>query len=96
MIKNFDVNLKDKDQNNWIENEKPVSAKALIIDAILANLPDEQPNALEKMQRYDLYKKLLNGGDVELTTEELSLIKQAVGKIYSPLAVGQIYEIIEG
>lgn len=64
--------------------------KLALVNAVLA------PAEAEKMKRYELYKRIKQGGDVELTSEEITLCKEAVDKTYpTPLVVGQVIEMLE-
>jgi hypothetical protein len=42
-----------------------------------------------------LAKKIFSDDEVELTVEEVALIKSRVGETFPPLVVGQVYEILE-
>ena len=70
------------------------TAKSVIIDALLAD--DRQLSGTDKMKHFALAEKIHKSDDsVELSTEDLTIIKGAVGKIFAPMVVGQVYRIIE-
>jgi len=73
-------------------------AKALIVSALLATYEDERSIAGdEKVRRYELARRVhASEGEIEASVEELTLIKTLVGRAFSPVAVGQIYQLIEG
>jgi hypothetical protein len=78
--------LKDKD--------KSVYAKDIMVNALLVN--DEKAEGTDKMERFLLAKKVSQAtNEISLKAEEIVLIKEMVGKVYSPLIVGQIYELLE-
>ncbi len=55
------------------------------------NLPGE-----EKLRRWELAVKIKNGPDpVELTVENVSLIKNLIGKSYGPLICGQAWKLLD-
>lgn len=58
---------------------------------------DEEKDARQKLQAFELYQKIrnANGEEVEITTEEATLIKK-MASLLSPGAYGQIYQLIEG
>ncbi len=50
----------------------------------------------DKVERYELAKKIHNSkGLVDLTVEEVALLKELVGRIYPPITVGQAFEILD-
>jgi len=49
----------------------------------------------DKFARWKLAVKISGGKDVNLTTEELSLVKKLIGKGYSPLIVGQVWTLLD-
>jgi hypothetical protein len=63
-----------------------------VLESLLSQLQDERPTAQEKIQRYKLAHRLVEGGTVDLTPEDLALIKRLVGAAYPPLVVGQVHE----
>ncbi len=74
-----------------------IQLKTISINALLASYQDEQTlSGEDKLSRYKLAQKIHVGGEQELSAEEASLLKRLIGKGYSPLIVGQTYEMIEG
>lgn len=65
-------------------------------NALLATTPDDakMPGA-EKIQRYALAMKVVNASKIKLPSEEVSLIKSSIDKIYGPLVVGQAWAMLE-
>lgn len=78
----------------------PLIAAALVSTALLYVFPDDASGADEKTTRYKLAKRVQDAftakGDVELSVEEIVAIKVVVGKLWAPLVVGQIVEVLEG
>lgn len=64
------------------------------INALMA--PQEKDSAMVKVQKYDLAMRVFKNDSVELTVEEAALIKEAVGKAFAPIVVGQIYNLLDG
>lgn len=70
--------------------------KKVIVDSLLImGQKDAEVSGEEKLKRYKLAKTISQGGEVEVTTEEASLIKSQVNKVYSPLVYGRVHELIE-
>lgn len=81
-------------------------ASDLVCTALLSPFNDEQPSADEKHKRFKLAQRINagqqqaanDGGntEVDITSEEATLIKTLTAKLYAPLVVGQLIDIIEG
>lgn len=70
--------------------------RTVLLGACLNTLrADELMDAKQKVELYLLSKKIAGRGDVELTTEEVVLLKERVGKAYNPLVVGRVYEVLD-
>jgi hypothetical protein len=72
--------------------------KNCAIEALSANFQQEGPvSGEEKARRWLLATRIYsNPGDIDLTSEEISLIKRLIGMAYVPLVVGQTWEMLEG
>ena len=82
--------LKDKDTNGQVID---VTVKTVIINAIL--IPKQNETGIEKVQKYELAKKIYSSPEVDLTVEEIVLIKEKVGEAFAPIVVGQIWNLLE-
>ena len=80
------------------QNGKPATLGGVSVDALLATFQDEQNlSGEEKLKRWELAVKIKNGVDpVELSVEEIALIKKLIGKAYGPLISGQAWQMLEG
>ena len=70
----------------------------LVCTEALMSMPKD-PDALsgdDKVERYELAKLIYGGGDIELATEKIVLLKALVGKNYVPLIVGPAFRMLEG
>lgn len=92
------VLLNEDDKELKGKNEKPFTLKDACFQSLMATFPDEQALAgEEKFKRYELYQKIKAAPDpVEISAEEVSLLKKLVGKAYGPLIVGQCWNMLEG
>jgi len=57
---------------------------------------DEKATGQQKYDHYVLAMKIANGGDVTLKSEEISTIKEVIGKYMYPVVVGQAWDLLEG
>ena len=68
-----------------------------LINALLAEFPNEQVEPDEKYKKYLLFQKFHNAnGTIDLESEEVSLVKSRIGKAYGTLVMGQAYDMLEG
>lgn len=76
---------------------EPMTAKRVACDALLMQHQDEQNMAgTEKVRRFKLAQKIFEAdGDIDITSEDVTLIKNAVTKSFTPLVVGQLYALLE-
>lgn len=68
----------------------PLTLKKVCIDALIANYQDEQNlDAAKKTERGWLAQKIWNATDqtIDLSAEEVALIKSLIAKRYNPLIV---------
>lgn len=74
---------------------KVVILKESILSALLSIDTRKEVPGEEKYNLYKLAAKCDVDELVELKAEEVSKIKDLVGKVYSPVAVGAIWEMME-
>jgi hypothetical protein len=76
------------------ENKKPVLIKNLLVNAVLGQDRQEMPGE-EKLERFELAKKISGASPcVEVTAKELTLIRNSVQRVYPPILVGQLEEVL--
>lgn len=63
--------------------------------ALLASFPDEKEiGEKEKVDRFKLAISATAGGEQEVSINDASLLKKLIAKLYGPLVVGRVNEII--
>jgi len=85
--------LKDNDGN---DNVVDATLKMAIVNALLS--PVQNESGIEKVKKYELAKRAYNTTNdelVELSAEDITLIKNRIGEVYPPLIVGQAYDLLE-
>jgi hypothetical protein len=78
--------------------QPPTTLKEVAVNILLTLLDDERnlPGE-EKAKRSLLATRIYaNPENIDLTVEELALIKKLIGKAYTPLIVGQAWQMLEG
>ena len=63
--------------------------------ALMTIMRGENTDGAEKVTRYALAMRVHQSDEVELNVEERAKLKDLVGKIYGPLIVGQVWEMLE-
>lgn len=92
---NFNEALKDLSGKEVVENGVTINMQIPCINALMQD--DAQADGTKKLQRYKLAKKIQDSAEAtEITVEDASMIKELVAKIYGPLVVGNVYELLEG
>ena len=71
----------------------PLTARRAIINALM--LADPKLDGTEKLGRYLLAALINKKDEVDLTNEQVTLIKAEVARCYGPLVVGRIYELVD-
>lgn len=94
------TDLNKKEIKTPIDGKEGVlTLKTISVNALLAELPLNQrenpETGREKLKKFKLAEKINDGGEVELTAEDISLIKEKIGKTYATLIVGKSYELLE-
>jgi hypothetical protein len=75
---------------------KSFTVKDAIVSGLLSQDNSENINGQKKFELYKLASKIQDAeGEVEITIEQAATIKERVGKSFTALVVGQVYEIIE-
>lgn len=82
--------MKDKDSKGKVVD---ATLKMAMINAVLA--PVEKDSGIDKVKKYELAKMIFKGKTVDLTAEDITLIKKCVGDNFPPIVVGQVFELLE-
>ena len=73
-----------------------LTLKDVCINAILLEEQDEKIEGKEKVRRYQLALKINEGGTLNFSVEDLTLLKEKVGKMYTILVAGQALPLLDG
>ena len=91
MTRDVNVALKHRDGTPVQNGDKPLTVGAAVIDALeSAVLPNERPSLESSRRRIRLADRIEAGGAVDLTPEDLALIKHCAGSHYVPRLAVQI------
>lgn len=87
-LKNNGVPLKNED--------KDIVLSDICTNACFAVVEtDKQLNGSQKYELYRLGNKIAGGGEIDVTAEEVSKLKERVGQAYTQLVVGLTFDLLE-
>lgn len=97
ITKNFDITLEDKAEGMpVIWNGKPLSALRAIQTAFFNPITSDQNDPDGAKERYKIGMKMMGGGDIDFTPEELTAIRHRIRRFWPASQVsGQIEDIID-
>lgn len=84
-----------------IEEKKPpefevLLLKDVIVNSLLGEFPDEKLTGEQKLERYKLAMLIQDAKvEVDLNSKDMVLVKDLIGKSWSPLISGQAWMLIE-
>lgn len=64
-------------------------------NALISQYPDETPSGADKVKRWSLAMRVHSAQQVELTADDIKLVKDFVAKAFGPLVVGQVWAILD-
>lgn len=95
MLVNVNKVLTQYDGKSIMDGDKEATVREAIINAVL--VPEQGDNGVAKMKKDELARKVYNAKDeVELTLDEVVLVKERVGEAFAPIIVGQVWRLLEG
>ena len=79
------------------DNDKPIQLRTVCVNALLATLEEDRSQTGEgKLAAWTLAKRLQDEDEPDLKAEELALLKERVGKCFSPAVVGPAFQVLDG
>lgn len=94
----FSKEFKNLNNETLKSGETNVTLKSICTEALLNSSVEEKITGEEKAKRYNLALEIFASKQkiVEISIEDVAVIKKLVGDFYSPLVVGQAYKFLEG
>lgn len=94
---NFDTILKDMFNKEMEDAGGKVTLRRVATEALMAIYRDENISGEEKFKRYQLCIKVNTApSDLEWKAEEVTKLKDLIGKGYGPMVVGRAFDLLEG
>ena len=71
------------------------------INALMATLPDDNADGIQKLKRFNLARKIKGKADedfqsVQINSKQKTLVLDMAAKVYSSLIYGRLHEALEG
>lgn len=93
---NLTIPLLNIDGEEVQEEGKVVLLKRIAVQALLAESPNEQMGASEKLDAFMLAQKINKAeGEIEIKAEDVALIKKKAAVAMTTLAFGRLVEAVE-
>lgn len=93
MKRNLDLPMIDLEGKPYVD---AATLRDLAFAACRVNLPsDEKATLTKKREIYQLAVKIVQGGVVELSIEQLKMLQERIGEAMTPIVAGQAYEMLE-
>jgi len=77
------------------EEKKPITYRSIFITALNAQIKSEELKPEQKFKMFSLSVKIYEADEVDLNVEDLVLIKERVGLIFTPIIYGRVNELLE-
>lgn len=77
------------------QSQKELSLKDVCVEALMVVDQKEEIGGEEKVRRYNLALDIYNGKKENLSSEEIVLLKELIGRYFSTIVVGQALKMLE-
>ncbi len=97
MQRNFTTPIKNLDGRPLKEGDREVTLASIAVNALLTPYEDERNlSGDDKVKRFKLAQAIHDAqGEIEVTVEQVALLKSLIAKAYTPLIVGQAWAVLE-
>jgi hypothetical protein len=92
---NFSQVLIDLEGSPIVDNGKPVTLGAITAQALLAADPNTPESGDDKARAYDIATRVYRAGEVEVSVEDVALMKKKIGQFMTAIVVGQTFRMLE-
>jgi hypothetical protein len=94
---NFSHTFTDIIDGKPIEDQGVVMTLGLIGTRALMQIdPKAEEPGEQKVKDFQLASRIVKGGDIEITAEEATRLKQRIAKFFGPIIVGQAWPLLDG
>lgn len=72
-----------------------ITLKTVIVQSLMNDTGDKRP-VKEKIERYALALEVRHGGEVEMTSDQVTMCKNLISEQFTVLITGQAHKLLEG
>jgi hypothetical protein len=84
------------DTASGVSGDKDLTLKDAIVNALTAIYQDEKPEGVESFKRGQLASVIYKAtGEIEVTAEDVALMKKLLGRYYGPAVIYPAYMLLE-
>ncbi len=69
---------------------------SVAVDALMLTISGDKLNGKESFKRHRLATKIYEKSNVDLSVEEIALLKKLIGNVFGPAVVGPAWNLLEG
>jgi len=92
----LDVVLKDAYGKDFSNGENGITMEFALYQALVAQTEkDKDIKAEEKYKRHKITERIVNKKTVDLTAEEITLLKARVGEVWGVSLMGAVWDILD-
>ncbi len=92
----LDEKILDLEGKPLKDADKDMTLCSVVCAAMLATVPEDQNlPADKKVKMFRLAQIAIKRGKQDLPIEDVAFLKERIGKLYGPLVVGRVYDILE-
>lgn len=102
LIRNLDAVINDLEGKPIMGSEKPLTFRTAMVQALSHEAPpnprtgEQSETGESRFRRWNIASKIQNANDeVELSVEDVSLVKTKVGEAFVMVVVGPVWTLIE-
>ena len=78
------------------QERRPATLRAVCADALVAGYQNERDlSGEEQVKRYDIAVEITREDVVELSPEDLTLVRRLIAKMFNPLYTGQAWHMLD-
>ena len=94
-IKNL-IGVDLENPESKLKEKEPLTMRIVCTNSLLTPTQDDKNiDGNEKAKRFELAMRIYTEDEIDLNVDELKLLKDLIGRLYTPLVVGRAYQILD-
>lgn len=92
---NFDQGLLGLDDKPLEDGEGPITLGRVAVEVLCGMEQGEKVTGEQKLARFKLAQRIRRGDPVQVSVEEVALLKERLAKFCPPVVMGRCWEILD-